>query len=47
MWMAMKLEREYSKEEIMEMYLNSIFYGANSYGVAQAAKTYFGKEDLK
>ncbi|MFD1450020.1 MULTISPECIES: transglycosylase domain-containing protein [Oceanobacillus] len=46
MWMAMKLEREYSKEEIMEMYLNSIFYGANSYGVAQAAKTYFGKEDL-
>lgn len=46
MWMAMKLEREYSKEEIMEMYLNSIFYGSNSYGVAQAAETYFGKDDL-
>ncbi|WP_040981348.1 transglycosylase domain-containing protein [Oceanobacillus jeddahense] len=46
MWMAMKLERQYSKEEIMEMYLNSIFYGANSYGVAQAAQTYFGKDDL-
>ncbi|GIO22652.1 PBP1A family penicillin-binding protein [Oceanobacillus sp. J11TS1] len=45
-WLAMKLEREYSKEEILEMYLNSIFYGANSYGVAQAANTYFGKEDL-
>ena len=46
MWMAMKLERQYSKEEIMEMYLNSIFYGSHSYGVAQAAETYFGKEDL-
>lgn len=44
--MAMKLERQYSKEEIMEMYLNSIFYGSHSYGVARAAETYFGKEDL-
>ncbi|WP_085992057.1 PBP1A family penicillin-binding protein [Oceanobacillus senegalensis] len=46
-WMALKLERQYSKEEILEMYLNKIFYGANSYGVAQAAETYFGKEDLQ
>ncbi|MFD1065216.1 PBP1A family penicillin-binding protein [Oceanobacillus locisalsi] len=46
MWMAMKLERQYSKEEIMEMYLNTIFYGNHAYGVAQAAETYFGKEDL-
>ncbi|WP_068672031.1 PBP1A family penicillin-binding protein [Oceanobacillus sp. Castelsardo] len=45
-WLALKLERQYSKEEIMEMYLNKIFYGANAYGVAQAAETYFGKTDL-
>lgn len=46
MWLAMKLERQYTKEEILEMYLNGIFYGAGSYGVAQAAETYFGVEDL-
>lgn len=46
MWLALKLEREYSKEQILEMYLNKIFYGSNAYGVAQAAKVYFGKTDL-
>lgn len=45
-WIALKLEREYSKEQILEMYLNKIFYGSNSYGVAEASKTYFGKSDL-
>lgn len=45
-WLALQLERQYSKEEILEMYLNKIFYGQNSYGVAQAAETYFGKTDL-
>ncbi|RKQ37634.1 penicillin-binding protein 1A [Oceanobacillus halophilus] len=43
-WLALKLERKYTKEEILEMYLNKIFYGANSHGVVQAAETYFGKE---
>src|SRR5690625_2679050 len=33
-WLAIKLEREYSKEQIMEMYLNTIFYVQNAYGVA-------------
>ncbi|AXI09324.1 penicillin-binding protein [Oceanobacillus zhaokaii] len=46
-WLALKLERQYSKEEILEMYLNKIFYGANSYGVAKAAETYFGVTDLQ
>ncbi|WP_156289207.1 transglycosylase domain-containing protein [Oceanobacillus salinisoli] len=46
-WLALKLERQYSKEEILEMYLNKIFYGANAYGVAEAAERYFGKTDLK
>src|SRR5690625_4532837 len=45
-WLALKLERKYSKEEIMEMYLNKIYYGANSYGVAKAAESYFGITDL-
>ncbi|MFC2948337.1 PBP1A family penicillin-binding protein [Virgibacillus sediminis] len=45
-WLALKLEREYSKEEIMEMYLNKIYYGAGAYGVGKAAEVYFGKTDL-
>lgn len=45
-WLALKLEREYSKEQIMEMYLNKIFYGSGAYGVAKASEIYFGKTDL-
>ncbi|MYL42007.1 PBP1A family penicillin-binding protein [Virgibacillus salexigens] len=45
-WLALQLEREYSKEEILEMYLNKIYYGSGAYGVAKAAETYFGKKDL-
>lgn len=33
-WLALQLEREFSKEQILEMYLNKIFYGNNAYGVA-------------
>ncbi|MFD1849504.1 PBP1A family penicillin-binding protein [Oceanobacillus bengalensis] len=46
-WLALQLERQYSKEEILEIYLNKIFYGANAYGVKQAASTFFGKSDLQ
>src|SRR5690625_5283780 len=45
-WLALKLEREFTKEQIMEMYVNKIFYGSNAHGVAKAAEVYFGKEDL-
>jgi penicillin-binding protein 1A len=45
-WLALQLERQYSKEEILEMYLNKIFFGNHAYGVATAAQTYFGKDDL-
>lgn len=38
-----KLEKQYSKEEIIEFYANNHFLGSNSYGVEQASKTYFGK----
>lgn len=45
-WLALQLERQYSKEEILEFYLNKVFYGNRAYGVAEAAKNYFGKTDL-
>src|SRR5699024_9653776 len=45
-WLALQLEREFSKEQIMEMYVNKIFYGNNAYGVAKAAEIYFGVTDL-
>ncbi|SEN44226.1 penicillin-binding protein 1A [Amphibacillus marinus] len=45
-WLALQLERAYDKEEILEMYLNKIFYGQNAYGVAAAAETFFGITDL-
>ncbi|MGB3467430.1 MAG: transglycosylase domain-containing protein, partial [Cyclobacteriaceae bacterium] len=40
---SVKLERNYTKKEIMAMYLNTIEYGQNSYGIKVAAKTYFDK----
>ncbi len=43
-YLAIKLEQRYSKDQIFEMYLNKIFYGNQAYGVATAAKTYFGKD---
>jgi penicillin-binding protein 1A len=38
-----RLEREFTKEEILGLYLNVIFFGQRSFGVAAAAETYFGK----
>ena len=39
-----KLEKNYTKQEIIEFYANNHFLGSNAYGVEQAAKTYFGKK---
>ena len=41
---AVKIEQTYTKSEIMELYLNSVFFGHRSYGVQQASKFYFGKD---
>ena len=38
-----QIERNYSKEEILEFYVNSYYLGSGAYGVEQAAKTYFNK----
>lgn len=43
-YLALQLEASYSKEEILEAYLNTIFLGENYYGVNVAAMGYFGKE---
>lgn len=40
---AIELEHRYSKEQILEFYLNSVFFGNNAYGVKAAAEVYFGK----
>ncbi|MDO9510322.1 MAG: transglycosylase domain-containing protein [Bacteroidales bacterium] len=40
---AVKLERNYSKEEILSMYLNTVDFGSQSFGIKAAANTFFGK----
>ncbi|MDO8506507.1 MAG: transglycosylase domain-containing protein, partial [Candidatus Limnocylindria bacterium] len=44
--LAIEVTRTFSKEQILEMYFNQIFYGNQSYGVRAAAQTYFGVVDL-
>lgn len=41
---AIALEQKFTKDEILERYLNEVYYGQQSYGIADAAKTYFGKD---
>lgn len=41
---ALKLERNYTKNEIMAMYLNSIFFGSGAYGIKAAAETFFATD---
>lgn len=41
---AMAIEQRYSKEEILTMYLNSVYYGENSFGIEEAAENYFDKK---
>jgi penicillin-binding protein 1A len=42
-FLSLTLENELSKQEILELYLNTVFLGQRAYGVAAAAETYFGK----
>lgn len=40
---ALAIEQHYSKDDILDMYLNSVYYGDGAFGIGAAAKTYFGK----
>lgn len=42
--LALDIEANYSKDEILELYLNTIYYGSNYYGIGPAAEGYFGKK---
>ena len=44
---ALKLEKEYTKDQILEKYLNIAFFGENAYGIQTAAQTYFGIDASK
>ncbi len=44
MFLAMQMERELSKDEIFELYLNKSFFGNRAYGIAAAAEFYYGKK---
>lgn len=43
MWLAMEIEKHYSKSQILELYLNQVYWGHNAYGIEAASQTYFGK----
>ena len=43
-FLALKIERELSKDQILELYLNKIYLGHRSYGIAAASQTYYGVE---
>ncbi|WP_438478063.1 penicillin-binding protein PBP1A [Streptococcus pluranimalium] len=45
-WLAYKMEKEYTKEEILTFYINKVYMGNGNYGMLTASKAYFGK-DLK
>jgi penicillin-binding protein 1A len=45
--LAVRLEQNYTKQEIMMMYLNTVSFGNNTYGIKTAAKTFFNKEPWK
>lgn len=42
--LARRLERRLSKDEILEAYLNTVYFGSGAYGIGAAARVYFGKE---
>lgn len=42
-WLALEVEKKFSKYQILELYLNQIYWGHNAYGIEAAAQTYFAK----
>lgn len=46
-WTAFQIERTYTKNEILEMYSNTVYYGRGAYGIRVAAQVYFNKEPMR
>lgn len=42
--LSLEMEKRFAKDEILELYLNQIYYGSGAYGIGSAAKVYFGKK---
>lgn len=45
--LAMNIEKHFSKRKILELYLNTIYFGSNFYGISAAAEGYFGKKPIE
>lgn len=43
-FLAMQIERDFSKDQILEFYLNEIFFGSRAYGIQEASRVYFNKD---
>lgn len=43
LFLAVKIEKVYTKEEILQMYINQVYFGSNSWGISSASKKYFNK----
>lgn len=46
-WTALQIERTYTKNEILEMYANTVYYGRGAYGIRVASQVYFNKEPMQ
>ena len=44
LFLARRIEKNFTKQEILYLYLNEIYFGSGAYGIGEAARTYFGKE---
>ena len=44
---ALRIEREFTKQQILELYMNRIYFGSGCYGVQTASQAYFGKERVE
>lgn len=44
LFLALEIEKHYSKDEILQMYLNQVFFGNGSWGISQASQKYFNKD---
>lgn len=45
-WTALQIERAYTKNEILELYANTVYYGRGAYGIRVAAQVYFNKQPM-